>query len=252
MNIESVICVPGPWQSRDELVQAVHELEGHDGPRFMLAGNLMVEAITDDALEWEWHPREISLARAFEVAGRGALDAAELRAIAQAPGHVFLIDPEGGSLPAARRAMIFAEALLRAGGLGVKVETAGVAHSAEAWREATGDAHDLAAVLWAFVATVGDPEQGFFTCGMHNLGLPEAVVPASLDPEQAVDLLDVFTLYMAAEEPALEDGQSFAAGEDAPMYELAHQPCEHFPAGQPFHNPLGMWALLPMGERDEE
>ncbi len=248
MNIESVVCVPGPWQGRDELMQAVAELAAEDGPRFLMAGQMVVELVTEAAMEWEWHAREPGLARAFEVAGRGSLSPAELMAIAEAPGHVFLMDPEGGSVEAARRMMIFAEALLRAGGLGVKVESAGVAHSAAAWREMTAEAHDLTAVLAAFVAAVGDPDQGFFTCGMHNLGLPEAVVPASLDPDTAVDLMDVFTFYLAAEEPEIEEGQTFAAEEGAPLYELTHQPCDHFGADDPFHNPFGMWAMLPMVE----
>ena len=80
------------------------------------------------------------------------------------------------------------------------------------------------------------------------LGLPEAVVPASLDPDTAVDLMDVFTFYLAAEEPEIEEGQTFAAEEGAPLYELTHQPCDHFGADDPFHNPFGMWAMLPMVE----
>jgi hypothetical protein len=246
MKIESVVCVPGPWADRDAMMRAVAELLGEDGPRFVMAGALMVELVSEAELEWRWEPRAEGLGRAFEIAGRGSLEASELAAIAAAPGHVFLIDPEGGSLQAARRVMIFAEALLRAGGLGVKVESAGVAHSAPAWREMTDAAHDVAALLAAWVTIVGAPEQGFFTCGMHNLGLPEALVPASLDPDAAVELLDVFTLYLAADEPELEDGQTFAADEDAPVFELVHQPCEHFAPDNPFHNPYGMWALLPL------
>ena len=246
MKVESVVCVPGPWPDRDALVDAVAELQAQDGPRFLMAGKLMVELVTEGALEWEWHPGDPKLARAFEVAGRGGLSRRELAAIADAPGHVFLVDPEGGSLEAARRLMIFADGLLRAGGLGVKVESAGVAHSVEAWREMTAAAHDVAAVLAAWLAIVGDPSQGFFTCGMHNLGLAEAVVPASLSPDAAVELLDVFTLYAASEEPELDDGQTFAAAEEAPIYELEHQPCTHFPEGDAFHNPFGLWALLPL------
>jgi hypothetical protein len=246
MKVESVVCVPGPWPDREALLRAVAELLAEDGPRFVMAGAVMVEVVTEGALEWEWHPRDAGLARSFEVAGRGGLTPRELAAIAEAPGHVFLIDPEGGSVEAARRMMIFAHGLLRAGGLGVKVESAGVAHSAETWRAMTAEAHDMEAVLAAFLAVVGDPEQGFFTCGMHNLGLADAVVPASLDPEAAVDLLDVFTLYIASDEPDLESGQTFAADEDAPVYELEHQPCAHFPPGDTFHNPFGLWALLPL------
>lgn len=244
MSVECVVCVPGFWQGRDELMRAVAELLAEDGPRFVMAGQMVVELVTEAAMEWDWHPRDPALARSFEVAGRGSLSDGELAAIDGAPGHVFLIDPEGGSVEAARRMMIFADALLRAGGLGVKVESAGVAHCASSWREMTAEAHDLTAVLTAFVAAVGDPEQGFFTCGMHNLGLPEAVVPASLEPEVAVDLMDVFTFYLAAEEPEIEDGQTFAAEEGASLFELAHQPCAHFAEDDPFFNPFGMWALL--------
>jgi hypothetical protein len=251
MKIESVVCVPGPWEDPDAMVEAVTELLGEEGPRFGMAEELMVELVSEDALVWRWAPHREGLARTFSIAGRGSFGEPELAAIGAAPGHAFLVDPEGGSLQAARRMMIFADALLRAGGLGVKVESAGVAHSVEAWREMTAAAHDIAALLAGFVTVVGAPGQGFYTCGMHNLGLPEALVPASLEPEAAVELLDAFTLYLAAEEPVLEDGQTFAAAEDAPQYELAHQPCEHFEPGDPFHNPFGMWALHPLEDQGE-
>lgn len=246
MTIETVVCVPGPWRDRDELVRAVAALLPEDGPRFLMAGAVMVEVVTEGAVQWSWEARAPQLRQAFEVAGRGGLSKSTLGAVERAPGQVFLIDPEGGDLAAARRMLVFAEGLLRVGGHAVKVESAGVAHDVETWREMTAHAHDAFALYSAFVVLVGSPDTGFFSCGMHNLGHPEVAVPPGMDPELAAELMDTFCLYLLTEEPELEDGQTFAVDDDAPVFELEHGPCVHFPQGDPFHNPFGVWTLVPV------
>ncbi len=248
MKVESVVCVPGPWRDRDELVRAVAGLRVEDGPRFVMAGAVMMEVVSEGAVEWSWEARDPQLRRAFEVAGRGSLTGGLLGTIEHSPGHVFLVDPDGGDMAAARRMLIFAEGLLRAGGHAVKVESAGLAHDAKSWREMTDHIHDALALFRAFVALVGDASTGFFTCGMHNLGHPDVVVPASVESEAAAEIMDAFCLYLLVEEPEMQSGQTFAAAEDAPVFELELRPCEHFPPKDPFHNPFGCWVLLAGGE----
>jgi hypothetical protein len=86
---------------------------------------------------------------------------------------------------------------------------------------------------------------------MHNLGLPDVLLPPVLEPEASGDLLDAFTFYMLAEEPSLEDGDAFAPAEDAPAWFLERRECDHFEEGDPLFNPFGMWLLLPEEDGEE-
>jgi len=245
MQVETSLLIPVPWQSREEAAAALSAPPAAGGPRCRVEGELLAEATTGESVLWHWQPAQPGLRRTFELAGRGGLAPAVLDAIEAHRGVVILVDSEAGSPAAARRLLAFGDAALRAGGLALLVESAGLAHAKEAWAELCGDAAEPEALLLAFVIPVGDPDEGFFTCGMHNLGLPEVALPPVLDPEAAGDLLDAFTYYLLAEEPVIEDGDAFAPAEGAPAWILARRPCDHFEPGDPLHNPFGLWLLLP-------
>ena len=132
--------------------------------------------------------------------------------------------------------------LLKAGGIAVKVESSGVAHSAETWREMT-DSQFLPNLHRAFVVSVGDKE-GCFSCGMHNLGLRDAVVaPDDADPGYAAQLMYRLQLYELLESPDLRHGHTFSLDAESPRFRLLAEDCTTYPSGDPFHNPYGMWRL---------
>ena len=134
------------------------------------------------------------LRSAFEAAGGGALDRATLEAI-DLHGIVVYLVGEGGDLPSARRLLRFSAAIIEAGGLGVKVESAGVAHPASLWKELARYATDLSALYTAFAVRIGMPT-GVMSCGMHNLGLADAFVQAP--PVEAAAVIDSFLLSLLA------------------------------------------------------
>jgi hypothetical protein len=250
MQIETALLIPGPWRSREQATAALEALPASDGPRYRIDGELLVQVTSGESVLWHWQPLEEGSRRSFELAGRGAFGSAELDAIGAAGGMVVLTDSDGGSPEAARRLLAFGEAAIRAGGLAVMVASAGLAHPGAAWRELAAAAAEPEALLLAFVIPIGDPEEGYFTCGMHNLGLPDVLLPPVMEPEASGDLLDAFTFYLLAEEPDLVEGDAFAPAEDEPAWILERQECEHFEEGDPLFNPFGLWLLLP--EEGEE
>jgi hypothetical protein len=247
MQIQTSLLIPGPWRSREEAAAAFADLPAAAGPRYRAEGELLQQVTTGESVLWHWQTRRDGLRRDFELAGRGSLDAAALDAIEAHGGVVVLVDSEGGSPESARRLLAFGDAALRAGGFALLVESAGLAHSPAARMELNQESAEPEALLLAFVIPVGDPDEGYFTCGMHNLGLPDALLPPALDPEASGDLLDAFTFYLLAEEPDLTEGDAFAPAEGDPAWVLQHRPCEHFEPGDPLHNPFGLWLLLPEG-----
>jgi hypothetical protein len=106
---------------------------------------------------------------------------------------------------------------------------------------------ELAAYL-ALTIRIAEPDERMtYSCGMHQLGLPDAEVPGVTADRSR--LLDTFAKYLLLERPKLADGHTFSLEEGAPRFRLKHVPCERYPPGELFHNPFGLWHLEPMTRR---
>jgi hypothetical protein len=235
---QTVIGVPGRWPNRSAIVTSIALQSGG----YLFAGMVMVKSGTEDGFTLEVYDRDPNLRNAFSIAGRGNLTAEDLDAIAS---HTFIlyILTEGGSVDAARRALHAANGLLKAGGLAVKVESTGMAHRVDQWAEFCANEH-LGNLIKAYVTYIGG-NGGYYSCGMHSHGHPDAIVEADIHPNDAAKLLHTFVGYLLVENPKLKDRESFSIDADAPRYRLFHEPCKLYRAGDLFHNPFGMWKLIP-------
>ena len=216
------------------------------GDGMILAGDRLFDPSSALAVRVEVVEHDPDLRDAFAHAGR-LFGSRDLDAIA-AHRHVVYLAGEGGSVEAGREMMAFADALIHAGGLAVKVETSGVAHRADDWlhQSARRDTH-AGALFIAYVALVAGRES-VYSCGMHNLGLPDAVLSAGLPTQQAGQLLKDFLMYLLHEQPALADHHTFSVTGDAARFALAHEPCRTFAPDDLYYNPFGMWRLTPLAE----
>lgn len=235
-----VVGVPGPWADRSALMEAL--VRAH-GARYLFAGKIFLEGETRRSCEIDLYEHDEQLRLAFRYAGGGAFPEALLDAVAAHRTTAYLVFDEP-DYEAARTAVRFVDALLDAGGIAVKVESAGVAHTAERWRElgASDEAFDTYTL---FVQLVGGDGR-YFSCGMQNFGLPDAAVPSSLDLQEGAHLLNVFNVYRLAEAPVLNDGETFSLAPDAPYYRLTREPYDAgYDPEDVLYNPHGLWSLLP-------
>jgi len=235
---QTILCVPGRWPTRGELVTAIASKSGG----YLFAGMILMHIDTQDQFTLDLCGHDDRLRQAFSVAGRGRFTDSELANIEKHTFCLYLVG-EGGSVRSAEKFMKAAKALLDCGGLGVKVESAGTAHSSSGWRDLCND-RSLVAMLNAFVIYVGGDGQ-FYSCGMHNLGLPDCAVEADVDPSVAAKLIHTFLLYLLAEKPTIKTGQTFSADADSARYRLTMEKCSQFPKDDPFHNPFGIWTMVP-------
>jgi Domain of unknown function (DUF4261) len=239
-GVKTVVGVPGRWATHSDLVKAI----ARDSGGYIFAGMIIMDVATQVGWQAEVYPPDPNLLEAFTYAGLGRLDQETLDAIA---GHTFMfyVVGEGGSLEAARGIMRVVCGLLRAGGIAVKVESAGLAHRAEVWQQLAGEAETSDAALYhAYVTRIGQNDTGlFYTCGMHNLGLRDVVVQDALPPREAAALLQTFALYTLLERPLLESGHTFSVDPHAPRYRVLAEPCELYTEDELFFNPFGVWRL---------
>lgn len=235
---QTVLGIPGRWSSRSDIVTSIVSRSGG----YLFAGMVMKKIGANDIFTLEIDEHDPNLKNAFSIAGRGRLTDSDLEAI---DSHTFTIylASEGGSVEAAKKLLHAGNALLKSGGLAVKIDSTGTAHRADQWEEYCAKDH-LGNLLKAYVTYIGS-KGVFYSCGMHNLGCSDAVVEAKIAPNDAAKLLHAFVGYLLVENPKLKDRETFGVDADAPRYRLFHEPCTRYEAGNLFHNPFGVWKLVP-------
>jgi hypothetical protein len=237
-NPQTVIGIPGRWPSRSDIVTSIASRSGG----YLFAGMAMTKIGTKDGFTLEIYEHDPNLKNAFSIAGRGRLTDKDLDAIGSHTFTLYLA-AQGGSIDAAKKVLHAANALLKAGGLAVKIESTGTAHRADQWEEFCAHEH-VPNLLQAYVTYIGG-DGVYYSCGMHNLGHCDAVIEADIPPNDAANLLHTFLGYFLVENPKLKDRETFSVDADAPRYRLFHEACTMYEAGDLFHNPFGVWKLIP-------
>ena len=238
---QMVLCVPGPWRNRTELVERI--VRDSDG--YLFAGRVLLNMGTHFSCELAHENPDPRMPRAFSAAGPHWRDTSEMEALASHASVVYLIG-EGGSRESAENLMKCGAALLKAGGLGVKVESTGLAHKPNDWIEFC-DGLPFFAAHRALVVYLAGSEVN--SCGMHNLGLRDAIAHCGSDPAAAVELVRTFTRYLFAETPSIRSGQTFSVASDAPVYRIEDHPGWDYGTDSLFTNPYGAWRLVPVSPR---
>jgi hypothetical protein len=229
-----VLCVPGKWRDRAELAQLISAQSGSFG----LSGDHLIEGQSKATIELQVETHDPRMEQAFRAVGPHWADADAMRKIDEHTLVAYLIS-RGGSHPRAITLMLAAATLLRAGGLGVKIESSGIAHSPETWMQLTDNRHLLSAHE-AFIAYVNGDE--IYTCGMHSFGLRDAVIAIG-EADDPLELLRVFTWYLFTETPPIRPGQIFSVADGQPRYRLSEEECTQYGADELFKNQYGMWRL---------
>lgn len=233
---ETILCIPGPWASREALLEAVVVTSNGS---FLFAGAILACPSAEDHVPMEFAPAHPALAQAFEIAGQGKLDPAVLADIRTHGGVAYLRFPTPVSEQRGRM-LRFTEAVRAAGGFAVKVETAGIAHDFDTWRErlTSGDPFDL---YRSFVVLVGG-ENDYHSCGMQHFELPDCRVSRSLDAEEAAETMNRFNDYQIVERPALDHGHTFSLRPDSRRFRMLLVQDERA-EDDPFRNRHGIWEL---------
>lgn len=162
-----VICIPGPWPDRDACFQAIM----HNSGGYVMLGEHLLNITLSFKCEIEFHGSDPRMEQAFSASGSHWRETPAMHAIAEHRSVIYLIG-RGGTLAAAGAMIRASGALLDAGGLGVKIESSGLAHPVEKWRELIADLNLFSAHEALVVYVTGDE---IYSCGMHLLGLPDAI-----------------------------------------------------------------------------
>jgi hypothetical protein len=229
-----VLTIPGPWRSPERFAE---ELAGKGG--YLLQGNEIVNVATRRAIPFGVQLPDAELPRMFQLAGQNRIPKKNL---AELKHHACALTLRscGGSVPAAREMMRVATAVMRAGGMAVKVDSAGIAHGREDWFKLAGDKQP-GGLYWAFVATIAS-ERETYTCGMHHLGLRDSITAVDMPPKERWFHLNNFNGYVYQAHPVLGDGDVLG-NEESAIFRIWQEPCTIYGPDTLYHNPYGMWRL---------
>ena len=234
-----IIGVPGKWNNRTELIQAVaSKSEG-----YLMAGHIIYNTKKDIGFQAEVYEYDESLKEAFSYASRNTFDGSLLEEIKQHTFTVYVIANVNG-LEGLKEVVDVGAALLKAGGLAVKIETSGIAHTKDEWYH-LAENQDYFPIYSHFVTLVGD-EESYYSYGMKVFGLPDVTIPSSIEIKEAADLLNNFNLYNLVEKPVFNNGETFGVGENTPIYKIQYNNDFRYGEDDVFFNPFGLINLMPV------
>jgi hypothetical protein len=158
--------------------------------------------------------------------------------------HNFVIYISGvtGSLKEAENIAFAGTAVLKAGGAGIKIETAGKAFEKSKWLSLVKN-FDESDLYQMFVASpIVDEKSDVFSCGMHNLGLKDTIIQGE-ELQRSIDLVPIFGYYQIFDKPGILHDQTFQPDLQSPKYLITDEPNQPYKGNSLFENPYGMWRL---------
>lgn len=234
-----IIGVPGKWKTRTELIQAIaSQSEG-----YLMAGHIIHNAKKDVGFQVEVYEQDPGLREAFFYASRETFDDNLLNEIEQHTFTIYVI-ADSNRFEDLLNVVDVGAGLLRSGGLAVKIETTGIAYTKEEWNQLSTE-KEYFPIYSHFVTLIGD-EDHYFSCGMKAFGLPDTVIPSSLPPEEAADLLNNVNLYSIVENPTFRSGETFSIGENTAVFHIDLTNDSRYDEEDVFYNPFGLLELTPV------
>lgn len=183
-----VLCIPGSWNDAADLAGRLAE-----GP-LRWEGPKLRSVDGGGSFDAEFRGPDLRMRSAFQASAcrvRPSLTAADYSAIQAHRSVVYVLSDAYGRSTAAAwglRMVEVARALLDAGGIAVKCESSGIAHSALRWRELAARSEEPWAPLFdAYVRLpIIDDNRDLYSCGMHLLGGPDAQLALGQFPEEDI------------------------------------------------------------------
>lgn len=237
-NFTTVVCIPCSWNSWNEFMLAL--VEATDG-EYVAAGEVMINAKQNKHYTIEFCERDERMKASFSYAGLTTGVSETFLNQIDSHKHVIYISGEAGTLEGAESIAHVVDAILKAGGIGIKVETTGKAFESFRWSELLNLPQASKLYEMFVIDSVTDENGSVYSCGMQNLGVKDVMVSGE-EFQEAVNLIRIFNFYQLVDKPNILSGQTFSIDADAPKFRITaeqRQPHEdHI-----FYNPFGMWHL---------
>lgn len=239
-NPKTVLCIPGSWNDRSEIVTSIAKSNPNE---FIFAGMVMLNMKTNKGFELQIEEYDENMKESFRIAG--SVNRVDEEFIEQIGNHKFIVYliGETGNLKDSKEIGEAAMAILKAGGIGVKVETTGKAFTKKQWDELISEFEESNLYKMFVLDSISDGNGTVYTCGMRNLGYKDSIVSGE-EFQYAVELLSVFGYYQIMDKPEIKAGQTFGTSIGSPVFEIVEERNQPNKGDELFENNFGMWRLI--------
>lgn len=238
-KVKTVLCIPGSWSDRSEIVTSIAENNLHE---FIFAGALLLNMKTKEGFEVEICERDNRMKDAFKWAGMVNRVSEEFLSDIDQHKYVVYISAETGNIASARAIAEAGNAVLKSGGIGLKVESAGKAFTREHWSGLVNDFEESNIYQMYVLDSISNGKGATYSCGMHNLGLKDSIVYDE-EFQESVNLISIFGYYQLIDKPVIENNQTFSTDLEAPIFVISEESNQPNVGSELFENPFGMWRL---------
>lgn len=235
----TVICIPGKWKNWDEFILSiVNQTEGE----YIAAGGFLINAKKERHFSIDFCEKDAKMRDAFKYAGMATGVSKLFLDEIDNHKHIIYLSGITGKLIDAEHLAYAAEAILKSGGIGIKIETTGKAFEKGFWYNLLQNFEESNLYEMFVLDSIIDEEGTVFSCGMHNLGYKDTIV-SSEEFQEAVGLIRLFNYYQIVDKPTIEHRQTFTATLDSPKYRIINESNQPNKGNELFENPFGMWRL---------
>jgi hypothetical protein len=237
-TITTIICIPGTWSSWKELVlSVVAETNGE----YLAVGNMLTNSKKQRHYTIEFCEADEEMKEAFSYAGIVTGVTENFLNEIGNHKHVVYLSGVTGSLEEARHLAFAAEAILKTGGIGIKIETTGKSFEKEKWCELLENFEE-SNLYQMFVIDSIVNNGSVYSCGMHNLGYKDTIISGE-EFQDAVTLVSTFGYYHILEKPSIQNGQTFSTDIASPKFRITDEANQPNQGHELFENKFGMWRL---------
>jgi hypothetical protein len=238
-TVNTIICIPGFWHDFEQIKNTV--LSSGKG-NYLVVDDIFLDVKQERQYKFEIRGHDGRMKKLFEYEGNSTGIKNKVLDEIEQHSHVIYITGETGSLAEAEYIAFAGAAILEAGGLAIRVETAGKAFDKKTWLNIIKKFQEADLYQLFVTDATSNKNDAVWSCGMHNLGLKDTIVSGE-EYQTAVDLITIFGYYQIIDKPVITTGEIFQPDSQSPQYKISIEPNQPYKDIDLFENPYGMWRL---------
>ena len=235
----TIICIPGLWNTWEEFILSV--IDSTNG-EYIAAGNILMNTKKNRHYTIDFCEYDYGMMDSFRYAGMVTRVTDGFLVQIALHKHVIYISGQTGNLEEARHIASAADAVLKAGGIGIKIETTGKAFEKNKWCSMLESFEESNLYEMFVVDSIVNQDGSVYSCGMQNLGYKDTITSGD-EFQTAVDLIKIFGYYQIVDKPTIQNKQTFSTVVDSPRYRITEELNQPYRGHKYFENPFGMWRL---------
>ncbi|WP_299212598.1 hypothetical protein [uncultured Aquimarina sp.] len=239
LTTKTILCIPGNWTDRNEIVSSIAENNLNE---FIFAGMILLNLKTNQGFKLEICERDDRMRNSFKWAGMTNQLSDDFLNEIDKHNFVIYLSYETGNIESALEIAKAGKAILKSGGIGIKVESAGKAFMKEHWIHLLTDFEESNLYEMYVLDSISNEQGHIYSCGMHNLGLKDTIIVGE-DFNDAITLIKSFNYFVLMDKPKLKENHTFSPSEEWPTFKITEQKNQPNKDHELFGNTFGMWNL---------